>query len=67
MPERNGDLLDSEKRLVIFYLFNGNCECGSSRFTCMRCDLLNKTLKAWPALYEEVREIIRKKREAIAP
>ena len=67
MPERDGDLWESEKRLVIFYLMKGSCECASSRFECMRCDLLDKTRKAWPALYDEVVGIIRKERFGIEP
>ena len=67
MPERDGDLWESEKRLVIFYLMKNSCECADRRFQCTRCDLLDKTRKAWPALYDEVVGIIRKERFGIEP
>lgn len=67
MPERDGDLWESEKRLVILYLMRGSCDCASHRFQCLRCDLLDKTRCAWPAFYDEVMELMRKERHGIAP
>jgi len=67
MPDTNGDLWESEKRLIIYYLIKNNCECRNTRYECTRCDLLDKTQKAWPSLYAEVLELIRKNNWGIAP
>lgn len=67
MPETNGDLWDSEKRLMIYFIIKHSCECRNTRYECTRCDLLDKTRKAWPSLYAEVLDIIRKNEMGIAP
>jgi hypothetical protein len=61
VPETDGDLWDSEKRLMIYYLMNNSCECRDGFPNCLRCDLLDKTQKAWPSRYVEVLNILRKK------